>query len=461
MMKKLPVGEDFLHYIWRLKKLPSARLLTTTGKTVEILDFGTYNRDAGPDFFNARILMDGQVWAGNIEMHLNSRDWYRHRHQNDRAYDNVILHVVYEEDGDVTIEDQDRTVPTVALKGCIPRVYVDNYQKLMSAPNEKIPCAQLIQRVQKETVHLMKYRLMTERLEQKTALVAEIHRFTNFNWEETLYLMVARYFGARVNVQPFEMLAKSIPYALILRNKDRPDILEALFLGQAGMLLAPHKDDHYVQLQKEYAYQKRKYALHPMDPVVWKFGKMRPVNFPTVRVALLAVFTAQMQGLFSEMLVTKDWKILRSRFEVTAPSYWDHHYHFGEEAPYLPKRVGRDLADIILLNAVSPVLFYYGMVHQDEHRKMMALELGVTLDAENNTATRMWTSLGVAVENAFDSQALLQLFQQYCTAFRCLSCSIGNAVMQDTHEDRKPVLPESKYQRQQEGDEKCPDEIHG
>lgn len=436
-MQKLPVGEDFLHYIWRLKKLPSAQLTTTDGKTVEILDFGTYNRDAGPDFFNARIMMDEQIWVGNIEMHLSSRDWYRHRHQCDRAYDNVILHVVYEDDGVVTIEVQGRTIPTVALKGSIPKTYLDTYQKLMSPHSDRIPCAQLIHRVEKETIQLMKYRLMTERLEQKTALVAEIHKFINFNWEETLYIVISRYFGARVNVQPFEMLAKSIPYSLILRNKDRPDILEAIFLGQAGMLLAPYQDDYYIKLQKEYAYQKTKYTLQALDPVVWKFGKMRPANFPTVRVALLAVFAAQMQGLFSEMLITQDWNTLRPRFERLAAPYWDYHYHFGDEAPHLPKRVGKDLTDIILLNAVSPVLFYYGMVHQDETYKLRALEMGMTLDAENNAATRMWTSMSVSVENAFDSQSLLQLLQHYCKAFKCLSCNIGNAVMQDVSESKK------------------------
>lgn len=430
-MKKLPVGEDFLHYIWRLKKLPSSILITTKGKPVEILDFGIYNKDSGPDFFNARILMDGQIWAGNIEMHLSSRDWYRHRHQNDRAYDNVILHVVYDDDCEVTIEDQERTVPTVALKGCIPRVYVENYQKLMAAPNENIPCAQLIHRVEKQTIQLMKYRLMVERLQQKTELIETLYKATNYSWEETLFIMMARYFGARVNVQPFEMLAKSIPYQIITRNKDRPDILEAIFFGQAGMLMANYTDDYYLKLQKEYNYQKHKYSLQSIDPVIWKFGKMRPVNFPTVRIALLASFAAQMQGLFSEMLVTKNWKSLGYRFEVATHPYWDHHYHFGDVSPYLPKHIGQDLTDIILLNAVSPVLFYYGLQHQDEDLKMRALELGNSLDPENNAQVRMWASLGLNVENAFDSQSLLQLLQYHCKEFRCMSCGIGNAIMQD------------------------------
>lgn len=232
-----PIKEDFLHFLWRTKKVPTEQLQTHDAKSLEILDFGRYNTDSGPDFFNARIKLDGTIWAGNIEMHVYSSDWNKHGHHHDRAYENVILHVVYEHDKEVALSDNGMSIPTLALKGLIPKIYLENYLSLVQSKSY-IPCENMVRKINPEKISLWKYGLTVERLHHKSEQVATLMQFTGNDWEETLYIMLSRYFGAKVNMEPFEVLARSLPLSIIHKNKDKRLTIEALLFGQAGMLSA-------------------------------------------------------------------------------------------------------------------------------------------------------------------------------------------------------------------------------
>lgn len=427
-MTSSPIKEDFLHYLWRTKKIP-VDLVTTDGRPVEIIAFGVYNLDSGPDFFNAKIKMDHTVWVGNVEMHVFTSDWLKHRHQLDKAYDNVILHVVYEDDLKKSIEVANETIPTVALKGKIPKVYVENYLNLVQSLTD-IPCQNMISTIPKAKIDLWKYTLSVERLHAKSITVSTILDNTNQDWEETLYIMLARYFGAKINTGPFEALARSLPLSIINKNKDKRETLDALIFGQAGMLSAHHEDDYFLSIKSEFQFQQKKYNLKPIDGVAWKFSKLRPMNFPTVRLAQFAGLLYRVTFLFSQIKETDDINVIKNMLHAQASDYWNFHYKFGTKtSSSIAKQTSSDFIDILLINAVSPVLYTYGLLHDDQKYIDKAIQILENSKGETNTITQLWKTLGISTNTAFDTQALIHLKNNYCSEYKCLSCKIGHEIM--------------------------------
>lgn len=423
-MTNSPIREDFLHFLWRTRKLLPG-LQTTDGSNVEILEYGNYNTDAGPDFFNAKIRIGDTMWAGNVEMHVFTSDWQKHRHQHDKAYENVILHVVYENDKP---SSQPADIPVLELKGKIPKHFLNHYIGLMQSV-EPVPCRNLIGGVNRDKIDMWKYSLIAERLQQKTQTVDQIYRGVAHNWEETLYIMLARYFGARVNTEPFERLARKVPLTIIHKNIDKPMVLEALFFGQAGMLTATFTDEYFKALKKEYQYQQKKYNLTPMEPVAWKFARMRPVNFPTIRISQFCHLMQKTEHLFSKISEASGPEGIQQWLHCRAGEYWDTKYRFDTPSRNYVKQTGKDFTDILVINAVAPVLFHFGKMTNDESYVDKAIYMLEHTSAEDNQITRYWKELGLGMHSAFDSQALIHLRTNYCSSHACMSCRVGSEIM--------------------------------
>lgn len=420
--------EDFLHYLWRTKRLDARDLHTTEGESLEILHFGTYNPHSGPDFTNARLRIGDTIWAGNVEMHLCSSEWLVHGHQTDKAYDNVILHVVLEEDQVIARASGER-IPCLEVKSLVPPKLSSTYLKLLH--NEYwIPCQYHFFQVKEMTKNLWLERLLVERIEEKTNIISENLKCNNNNWEETFYQMLARNFGMKVNAEPFELLAKSTPLLTLLKHKNSLTQLEALLFGQAGLLESGFENDYPNQLKKEYNFLQKKYNLTPILGESWKFMRLRPASFPTIRVAQFATLIFQSNHLFSKMLAAKDIAELENMFELKLSNYWLTHYIFDKESKKSQKKLGKSAIHLLIINTIIPFLFLYGKLRSEDHYQDKALQLLEQLPPENNHIIENWHKLGMTPISASQTQALLQLKNQYCDSKRCLDCAIGNAILQ-------------------------------
>jgi hypothetical protein len=422
------IREDLLYYLWKTKSFDMTNLFTKDGQPIEIIEFGNQNYDSGPDFSNGKVKIGDTIWAGNIEMHVYSSDWERHNHDLDKAYDNVILHVVYEHDREVHTTTE-QFIPCLELKNRIAAKIKHNYAKLISN-NSWIPCESQLPNVAEHTITFWLQRMVAERLESKTDYLKTILVQTNNDWEETMYIYLMRYMGARVNMDPFESLAKNLPLSIVQKNKDDLHKIEALLYGQAGMLLATHADDAYFEgLKSEFQFLSKKYRLTNIPPVSWKFSKMRPAGFPTVRIAQLAQIFYNTENLFSQILGAQDTKSIKHLFHATPSEYWEHHYRFGTESIYREKQLGGGFIDLIIINVVSPILFLYGKSIADEQYCERAIEHLESLKPEKNKIITNYKDRGVKATSAADSQGLLQLKKAYCDPKLCLSCSIGNKLI--------------------------------
>ncbi len=422
------IKEDFLHYLWRTKKIAPNNLMTTDGILIEVLDYGKYNTESGPDFFNAKVKIGDTLWVGNVEMHILSSDWLRHQHQHDKAYDNVILHVVYEHDASITLKNAIHPLPVLELKGKIPKSFFDNYQFLMASQDD-IPCQSLIHTLDKDKINLWKYTLMVERLRHKSLTIEETFCKTNEDWEETLYITLARYFGAKTNTQPFEQMASMTPLSLVHKNRDKTTSLEALFYGQAGMLQAQYDDEYFQILKNEYEFLQKKYNLQSVNPVMWKFGRLRPINFPTVRIAQFVGLMQKVSFLFSTVQNISSNKDIQDIFQTEVNEYWVNHYRFGKTSPSLSKTLSSGFIDILIINAITPILYLYGKKTGQEVYIDKAITLLEDTKGENNNIIYQWKSLGLSAKSALDTQALLELKTHYCQEYKCLSCKIGHEIL--------------------------------
>ncbi len=410
--------ERLLQYIWQFRHFAQTDLLTTTGEPVLIISHGQYNSNQGPDFANARIRVGETTWAGTVELHIRSSDWEKHQHQYDKNYDNVILHVVWEDDG------WQYPVPVLELKGRVPGVLLKRYETLMET-NTFIPCEQSIAGIGDLTWKSWKDRLLAERLERKAALVQQYLSQNGNHWEETCWWMLARNFGTRVNTEAFELLARSVPLSLLGKRKHQLQQLEALLLGQAGLLekLLPG-DTYYVLLQREYRFLQSKYKIKPVSTPVY-FLRMRPGNFPTVRLAQLAALLFQSMQIFTKIKEAGSLSELKSWFDVTASDYWHYQYSFGRKSVFKPKNLGAVMVDNIIINTICPLLFAYGAYYGEPGYRDKALQWLEQTTYESNSITRGFVRLGVKNKNAFDSQALIELRGEYCSKKRCLDCGVG------------------------------------
>lgn len=423
----MKMKEELLHYLWRLRRFDLQALTTTEGQIIDILDTGQYNRHAGPDFLHAKVRIGDTLWAGNVEMHLRASEWYQHGHQHDEAYRNVILHVVLEEDQPV-IQSRGQRLPCLELKKLIPARLAATYRQLQQH-ELWIPCERHLATVAHITKIACLDRLAVERLEYKTdELAGRLDLLTN-DWEEAFYQSLARSMGAPVNADPFDMLARSLPLKVLARHRSHLLQIEALLFGQAGLLDRDFSDDYPRLLQREYRLLQHKYSLEPIPQGLWKFMRLRPANFPTIRIAQLAALIFSTEHLFSKMLSTQHLREIENAFQVTLSPYWRRHYVFDKSSALLTKPLGRETIHQIVVNTIAPFLFLYGRHRAEERLQEKALSLLQSLPPEKNAIIQQWDRLGLPPASADQSQALLHLKKHYCDQHRCLECAIGESIM--------------------------------
>lgn len=420
--------EDFLYYIWKLQYFDKKDLTTSQGESLTIFQPGTRNDHAGPDFLNGKLTINDVTWHGHIELHINASDWYAHQHQKDKAYDNVILHVVWNHDKD--IQQHDGTImPTLALQDRVAPQLYQRYQRLVQNQTP-IPCAKQLPQVTSLVKAAMLDKALFQRLTHKNNLVYRLLEDNKGDWEETAYQLLAYNFGFKVNSHALLTLALHLPLKAVAKHADRLLAIEALLLGQAGLLNAKEQDDYLATLRKEYDHLAHKYQLPvgKLQESQWKFFRLRPANFPTIRIAQFAQLLHHNPGIFA-LLVNTPTETLRKQLAVVQSAYWRDHYQFGKPSQAKVPGLGKASIENILINTVVPLLVAYGKAKDEQDYVDRAVAILQHLPAEHNKITRHWEAVGVKVKSAFDSQALIELFNNFCTKKQCLSCDIGVAVV--------------------------------
>lgn len=425
------MNESFLHYLWQFQYFEKKDLVTTSGENISVLKTGTANTHAGPDFANAKIKIGEVAWAGNVEVHLKSSDWYAHRHQTDGAYNNVILHVVWHDDKPVMLGDGS-LLPTLALKDRVDEKMLREYKKLVNSATP-IACEKSLRSVDDIVKLSMLDKALLQRLETKAQAATDLLNANTGDWEETAYQMLAKNFGFKVNADPFFQLAKSLPYKIIQKQNSLLQV-EALLFGQAGMLVAKTKDDYITALYREYNLLAQKYSFREpsINYAQWRFLRLRPANFPTVRLAQLASVLFTTKNIFSKFMEATSFAEVEQIISTGQSAYWKTHYRFGPKAKASVPELGKASIQNIIINTIAPLLVAYGK-HRDEQEKIdRAVELLQNTEAEQNKITRLWADLGMNVNAAFDSQALIELYNNFCSHRQCLNCNIGIALLKPT-----------------------------
>lgn len=432
--------EHLLHYVWKHKLFPLKALQTTAGLPLEVIDPGLHNRDAGPDFFNAKLKINGTLWVGNVEIHSLSSDWYRHGHDHDAAYDSVILHVAGSVDAEIQRLNGE-SIPQLML--ICPEHIRTHYEELRQA--DQYPCCySIISALPKLTIHSWLTALQTERLEQKAELITHRLQHLNNHWEDAFFITLSRNFGFGLNGDTFERWAETLPFRAIDKHRDDLFQIEAFFFGQAGLLEKPGlleeaslsekegndlpsvSDTYYLRLQKEYHYLQHKFGLScTMNASDWRFLRLRPENFPTIRLAQLAFLYQKAGTLFSQLLEAETLEAVRRLLSTRTSSYWEEHYTFHRPSPHREKAMGESSFNLIIINTIAPFLYTYGMHKADERMCDRAERFLHELKAENNHITRCWSQAGLSVTSSADSQALIQLQKEYCDKRKCLYCRFG------------------------------------
>jgi hypothetical protein len=402
-------------------------LLSTQGEPIIINHFGQHNNHAGPDFLETQIRIGDTLWAGNVEMHVLASDWLKHQHQEDKAYDNVILHVVLEEDQPIFRNNGSR-IACLELRNRIPPKIINTYQELIH--NERwIPCQFQFVEVADITKNIWLDRLLVERLERKTIGIAERLKQNKNDWELSFYQILARNFGVKVNAEPFQQLAISLPLKIIGKHRNSLFQLEALLFGQAGLLAADFVETYPNALKKEYQFLQKKYQLEPLKKEYWKLLRLRPANFPTLRIAQFARLLALSKPLFSMILEVETVKEMEHIFKIELSDYWETHYLFDKETPKRKKSLGKSTIHLLAINTIIPFLFLYGQHKAISDYQDKALRLLEEIKGENNKIIRGWKQLGIEPKTAYQTQALIQLKNEYCDKKRCLECAIGNRIL--------------------------------
>ncbi|MFM6925058.1 MAG: DUF2851 family protein [Ferruginibacter sp.] len=416
--------ERLLQYIWQFQYFNRSNLVTEEGEQLQIMHPGNMNYNQGPDFTDAKVKINDTIWAGSIEIHVNTSHWQNHKHSSDKNYKNVILHVVWQHDINLNLP-----CSTLILEDRVPKLLLNKYDELMNA-HTFIACQEHIQQVNSLTWQNWKERLLVERLEKRTGLILDQLQKNNHHWEETFWCLLAKNFGITLNSIAFERIARSVPVNILAKHKDQIHQLEALLFGQAGLLDEVFAEDYPVLLQKEYRFLQKKYNLRKIEGSLI-FLRMRPSNFPTVRLAQLAMLVHNSLHLFSKIKEANDVKAIKQLLQVTANDYWHYHYIFDETSAFKKKKLGEQMTDNILINTVVPILFAYGHYHQENRYKDKAIQWLEDIRAEKNSITKGFEILQVENKTAFDSQALIQLKNEYCNKKRCLDCSVGNKLIRN------------------------------
>ena len=418
--------EEFLYYLWSMK-LAKTPLFTTEGIDVIIENSGERNFDSGPDFLFAKIRIGDTTWAGNVEMHLLSSDWYRHHHDRDKAYENVILHVVYEHDREVIVGNG-RVIPVLVLKDKFDKAVYENYLKLIQS-ELPIPCGRLVKEVSNLEKMFWLERMMVDRLQEKANLFERDIKNSAGNFQEIFYQKLSRNFGFKTNSDAFEQLARSLPLTILLKHINNRFQLEAMLYGQAGLLSRSYKETYPANLKSEYEFLKQKYNLKPLKIGIWKFMRMRPTNFPTIRISQFAGLLHQSGGLFQKIPEMKRLTDVVSLLTVSASDYWNNHYRFGKKSLGKRKTMGVASAHLIIINTIIPFVFVYGKQMSVQGMQQKALSWLEQLKPENNKIVRLYRDLGFPIQNAMHTQAVIHLKNHYCDQKRCLECRIGQKIL--------------------------------
>lgn len=420
--------EDFLHYVWRFKQFEFLDLRTTDGQEIKIESVGNYNTNEGPDFLDATLSLDDTTWVGSVEMHLNASDWTKHKHGDNKSYNNVILHVVWNED--VKIKDaQNNIIPCLVLNNKVDLNLQTKYLGLLNS-QLWIPCQENIQHVNPIKVSSWIERLMIDRLEEKTMSLRKDLELVDNNWEQLLFILIAKNLGLKPNASQLEEVAKSVSAEILFKHSYDLQQLEALLFGQSGMLSSSQKDDYPNALSKEYNFLSKKYDLKKPDFINWKLLRLRPSNFPTIRISQLAAIYASNNLMFDKLLNGTLIDIQNLFENIVASPYWDKHYLFDKQSDTKkPKTLGKSRINIILINAVVPIIFLYGKIRGESKFIDKSLALLESLPAEKNRIVSKWKNLGLRSRSAFDSQALIHLKTRFCAKQKCLQCAIGNDIM--------------------------------
>ena len=419
--------ETLLHYVWKYKLYPAGELRTEGGVPFEIIDSGIHNPNAGPDFFNAKIKMEDKIWVGNVEIHTASTDWYKHHHERDKAYNSVILHVAEKIDAAVILDMTGRMIPQWKIK--VPDRIRDNFRFLLS-DETAIPCIDKVGEIPEVYLSDWKNALLIERLEQRTNVLFKLLEELNDDWNEAFYITLSRNFGFGINNDAFERLAKSLPLKVIRKHQNSITQTEALFLGQAGLLEDNCLDDeYYLELQKEYGFLQKKYKLKKLDSHIFKSLRIRPNNFPHIKIVQLAGIIRKKQGLFSNILNVHDMKQLCALFISETAEYWLTHYHFGKVSVKRKKNLGLSAIQLLIINTVVPVFFAYSKKKNVETYTEIAIRLLESLKPESNSIITLFERAGIQIHNACDSQALIQLKRAYCEQKKCIYCRIGHQLL--------------------------------
>ncbi|MCK8141903.1 DUF2851 family protein [Flavobacterium sp. I-SCBP12n] len=422
--------EDFLHYLWKFKKFDSLNLKTSNLETLTIIHVGQYLELAGPDFFNAQIKIENQKWAGNVEIHLKSSDWYLHQHEKDSGYENVILHVVWENDAAVFRSDNSE-IPVLELKDYVDSDTLNNYHSLV-APKSWIYCEKHLSTIDEFTFKNWQERLFFERLETKSKPIFDLLEKTNQDWESVLFCLLAKNFGLNTNGEIFMKIAQSIPFSVIRKESFEVENLEALIFGTAGLLDNEKEDNYFKDLKFRYFYLLHKYQLDKIVVPPVQFFKHRPDNFPTIRLSQLANLYHTHQNLFSKISNLRSLKESYQLFQICAAPYWQNHYQFDKESPKKKKTLSKSFIDLILINTIIPLQFAYAKSLGKEVSEDL-MELLTEVSAEKNAIIDKFISFGIKPKNALETQSLLQLKKEYCNNSKCLECVIGIELLKNNN----------------------------
>jgi hypothetical protein len=415
--------ERLLQYIWQFQYFNTKELATEGGEVLYIIHPGQYNTNQGPDFLEAKIKIGTTVLVGSIELHIHSSDWEKHRHQQDVNYKNVILHVVWQHD----LKEQ-RHLPLLILEDRISNLLLRQYESWMDQP-PSIPCAPGLHFVNSLVWIAWKERLLVERMQRKSAYVLKVLQSNNYHWEETFWQLLVRGFGIKVNEESFERIARLLPLNLLSKHKNQLITLEALLLGQAGLLTDNFQEEYPALLSREYAFQRKKHQLQQHGSIAVHFLRMRPASFPTIRLAQLAALVHQSSHLFTSVMEADSLKQVKTFLNVAASDYWNTHYKIGEAGEFKQKNIGSEMINNIIINTVVPAVFSYGLYRDETLYKNKAMRWLEQTAAEKNNILNSWKALNVSSQHAYDSQALIELKTQYCQKKKCLDCAIGNAIL--------------------------------
>ena len=423
--------EQLLHYTWKHKLYPLKELTTSDGQRVEIVDPGLHNRNAGPDFFNAKIRIGSTMWVGNVEIHDKSSDWYQHGHDKDSRYDNVVLHVAAELDTEV-MKSNGEYVPQLQLS--VPDDVLTHYDELQKT-DEYPPCYKVIPHLSALIIHSWMAALQTERLEQKTEAIRKRAELCNGSWEDAYFVTLARNYGFGINGEVFEQWAYNIPLNAVAHHRDDLFQIEAIFMGQSGLLELDSipeyyqkdalNDGYFAKLRNEYQYLAHKFSMKPIDFKLWRFLRLRPQNFPHIRISQLANLYYQQKAGLSQLIECETLDELKNVLKSQVTPYWETHYTFGSTSPKNEKHLSYGSINLLMINTAIPMLFAYGRHTTKEVLCDKAFDFLEQLKAENNHIIRMWQQVGLPVKTAGDSQALIQLKKEYCDKKECLRCRFG------------------------------------